>query len=218
MNIRFRPDSVVHARGGPPFLGRSGFTLLEVTISMAILVVVSLLTFVVTQSATSAIAVSQAKEMAQASVRNALADMSSELALASKRTDAGLAPPLQALRLVSPSEIVFQIPADANGTVWSTPITYRFVNEDVGANAGNARLDAGEDTDHDGALTRHIIRIQGETQRVMGSVNNVSNVQFALNAPTNDVLTIAVTATKAINNRRHDLISATASSSVYLAN
>jgi len=105
----------------------SGFTLLEVSISMAILVVVSLLTFVVTQSSTSAIAVSGAKEMAQASVRNSLADMASELALASKKSNVGLTPPLEALRVVSPTEIVFQVPADKNGTVWSAPITYQFI-------------------------------------------------------------------------------------------
>ena len=198
--------------------GRHGFTLLEMSISMAILVVVSLLTFVVTTSTTSAIAVSQAKEMAQASVRNTLADMTSELALASKKTNAALAPPLQALTLVSSTEILFQIPADSNGVVWSAPITYRFINEDVGANGGNARLDSGEDTDGDGALSRHIERIQGETRRVVGAANDVSSVQFALNPPTNDILTITVTATKATNNRRQDIISATATSSVYLLN
>jgi prepilin-type N-terminal cleavage/methylation domain-containing protein len=218
MNRRVGADSPSYAPMGPASRGRSGFTLLEVTISMAILVVVSLLTFVVTQSATSAIAISQAKEMAQASVRNALADMSNELALASKKSDAGLAPPLQALSVVSPTEIVFQVPADSNGTTWSAPITYRFIDEDVGANGGNARLDSSEDTDGDGALTRHIVRIQGETQRVMGGVNDISGIQFALNPPTNDVLTITVNSTKAINNRRHDLISATATSSVYLSN
>jgi len=199
--------------------GRHGFTLLEMTISMAILVVVSLLTFVVTTSTTSAIAVSQAKEMAQASVRNTLVDMTSELALASKKTNAALTPPLQALTVVSSTEILFQIPADSNGVVWSAPITYRFINEDVGANGGNARLDSGEDTDGDGALSRHIVRIQeGQANRVMGAANDVSSIQFALNPPTNDILTITVTATKATNNRRQDKISATATSSVYLLN
>jgi prepilin-type N-terminal cleavage/methylation domain-containing protein len=196
----------------------SGFTLVEMTISMAILVVVSLLTFVVTQATTSAIAVSQAKEMAQASVRNALADMTTELALASKKTNTAFVPQLDALTVVSGAEIVFQVPASSSGTVWSAPITYRFINEDVGPNGGNARLDDGEDTDGDLALSRHIERIQGETRRVVGAANDISNVQFSLNPPTNDVLRITVTATKAINNRRHDLVSSTATSSVYLTN
>jgi hypothetical protein len=185
---------------------------------MAILVVVSLLVFVVTQSTTSAVTVSEAKETAQASVRNALAEMTSELALASKHTNVGLIPPLAALNVVSPTEITFQVPVGTSGTVWSTPITYRFVNEDVGANGDNARLDSGEDEDGDGALTRHVARIQGETQRVLGTANDISNVVFALNPPANDMLTITMTATKAINDRRHDRVSATATSTVYLVN
>ena len=220
MDILTRPSGKTATYGAARVFSssHSGFTLLEVSISMAILVVVSLLTFVVTQSSTSAIAVSEAKEMAQASVRNALADMASELSLASKKSNAGLTPPLEALRVVSPTEIVFQVPSGTSGTVWSAPITYRFVNEDVGANANNARLDSGEDANGDGALTRHIVRIQGETQRVMGAVNDISNVQFTLNPPTNDMVTITVAATKAINNRRHDLVSATATCTVYLVN
>jgi prepilin-type N-terminal cleavage/methylation domain-containing protein len=194
---------------------RAGFTLLELTISMAILVVVSGLTFVVTQSTTSAVAVSEAKEMAQAGVRNALTDMTNELSLASKKTNAGLVPPLAALQVVSASEILFQIPDGTSGTTYSEPITYRFENEDVN---GNAILDSGEDKDEDGALTRHIIRIQGDTRRVMGTTNNVSAVQFSLNAPTNDMLTITLTATKAVNDRRRNLISSTATSTVYLSN
>jgi prepilin-type N-terminal cleavage/methylation domain-containing protein len=198
----------------------NGFTLLELTISMAILVVVSLLTFVVTQSSTSAVAVSAAKELAQASVRDAMTDMTAELALASKKNNTSLVPPLQALTVVSPTEIVFQVPANSTGTTWSALIRYRFVNEDIGLHggAGNARPDSGEDTDGDGVLTRHMERTQGNTRRIMGAANNLSFVQFALNPPANDVLTITLTATVAISNRRHDLVSATATSRVYLVN
>jgi prepilin-type N-terminal cleavage/methylation domain-containing protein len=218
MNERFRLDSPACEPVRLRSSERSGFTLVEMTISMAILVVVSLLTFVVTQATTSAIAVSQAKEMAQASVRNALADMTVEVALASKKSNTAFVPQLDALTVVSPTEIVFQVPAGSSGTIWSAPITYRFINEDVGPNGGNARLDSDEDTDGDLALSRHIERIQGETRRVMGAANDISNVQFSLNPPTNDVLTITVSATKATNNRRQDLISVTATSSVYLVN
>jgi hypothetical protein len=187
---------------------------------MAILVVVSLLTFVVMQSSTSAMAVAEAKELAQASVRNAMMDMTAELALASKQSNNALAPPLEALRIVNASEIVFQVPASTSASSYSQPITYRFVNEDTGPGdyAGNARLDEGEDTNGDGALTRHILRIQGQTQRVMGTANDLHSVQFSLSPPANDVLTITLTASKAVNNRRHDVITATATSRVYLSN
>jgi len=214
--VRRLSGSTVGLRNPKPM----GFTLLELMISMAILVVVALLTFVVIQSSTSAMSVAEAKELAQASVRNPMTDMTAELALASKQSNAALVPPLEALRIVNDGEIVFQVPASVSASIYSQPIRYRFVNEDTGPgeHAGNARLDEGEDTNGDGMLTRHIVRIQGETQRVMGAANDLHSVQFSLNPPANDVLTITLTASKAVNNRRHDVITATATSRVYLSN
>jgi prepilin-type N-terminal cleavage/methylation domain-containing protein len=196
-----------------------GFTLLELSISMAILSIISLLTLAVTNSTTSASVVAGAKEGVQASLRDALSEMTNELQLAAKRSNAGLVPPLQALRLVSATEVVFQVPVDSNGMVWSQPITYRFVYEDtgLGANGNNGRLETGEDANNDHALTRCIQRIQGTNRRALGAANEIRNVQFALNAA-NDILSITVTATKAINNRRHDLVTVTAASQVYLLN
>lgn len=193
---------------------KAGFTLLELSVSMVILSVVGFLTFVVTQSTTSAAAVSEAKEQVQATIRNTLSGMSEEIQLAAKMANLALVPPLQALTVVSPTEITFQIPTNQTGSQWSTVITYRFENEDKN---NNAMLDNGEDTNEDGALTRRILRIQGDTSHSIGVANDVSNVQFALN-PTNDVLTITLTATKAVQNRRHDLIRASASTQVYLLN
>ncbi len=209
----------MNALTAPRHAGTSGFTLLELTISMAILVVVSLLSMVVIQSTTSAAAVAEAKEQAQASVRDAMTAMAAELTLASKKENDALVPPLHALAVLSPTEIRFQVPANSNGTTWSTPITYRFANEDTGGSQpGNARLDSGEDLNGDGALTRHIVRVQGATERVLGAANDISAVVFQLNPPANNTLTITLTATKAVDNRRHDLVTATATSRVYLVN
>lgn len=202
----------------PARRGNAGFTLIEITVSLSILVIVSLLVLTVTQSTTSAVVVSEAKEQAQASLRNALAEMTAELSAASKKTNAALVPALAAIKVVSPTEVTFQVPVSSTGLTWSAPITYRLVNEDVGSSGGNARLDSGEDKDGDGALTRHIVRIQGNKQSVIGTANDISNVVFALNAPQNDALTITLTATKAINNARRDLVTATATNTVYLVN
>jgi len=199
--------------------GQEGFTLLELMVASAILVVVSMLTFVVVQSANSGTCVAQAKEAAQASVRDALTAMSAEIQLASKRSNDALVPALEALRIVNASELVFQIPADTLGLVWSPPITYRFVNEDTAPEGvePNARLDPGEDVDEDGALTRRILRIQGDDVRPIGAANDLSAVQFLL-SPNNDVLTISLSATKAVEDRRHDLVRVTATSRVHLVN
>lgn len=198
---------------------QSGFTLLELLISTAILVIVSLLTFMVTRSSLSATTVAQAKEVAQAAVRDPMTVMMTELQLASKQSDPALDPALEALAVVNSSEVVFQVPANDTGTQWSAPITYRFVNEDAGEGeaAGNARLDEGEDIDGDGSLTRRIVRIQGGDVRPIGGSNDLSDVQFSL-SPTNDVLTITLTATKMLDNRRGDLVSVAASSRVHLLN
>jgi len=204
-------------RGG----GAGGFTLLELTVSMAILVIVSILTFVVTNSTTEAVSVSESKEVAQGAVRDAMTAMTAELQLASKTSNAALTPPLEALEVSDEDygELTFQVPLDASATQWSTPITYRFVNEDDhdGAGAHNGRLDEGEDLDEDGALTRRVVRIQDGVETALGAVNDLSTVTFLLN-PTNDVLTITLTASRPLLERDSDQVWAQATSSVYLLN
>jgi prepilin-type N-terminal cleavage/methylation domain-containing protein len=191
-----------------------GFTLLELTMATAILSVISLLTLVVINSANSTVALSLAKDEVQASVRDVLIAMTMELELASKKSDPALTPALQALTVPNASNVVFQVPAGNTGTIYSQPITYTFVNEDAN---NNGLLNTGEDTNGDGALTRCVRRTQAGATQTIGAANNLSGVQFALNAA-RDVLTITVSAAVAVNNPRHDLARATASSSVYLHN
>jgi len=201
--------------------GAGGFTLLELTVSMAILLIVSILTFVVTNSTTEAAGVSEAKEVAQGAVRDAMTAMTAELQLASKTSNPALTPPLEALDVSDDDygELTFQVPLDASATQWSTPITYRFVNEDDhdGAGAHNGRLDDGEDLDEDGALTRRIVRIQDGAETTLGAVNDLSAVTFLLN-PTNDVLTIMLTGSRPLLERDYEQVWAQATSSVYLLN
>lgn len=198
-----------------------GFTLLELTISLAILAVVSLLTLLVTDSSTKTAAVAEGKEGVHAAVRDTLNVLASELQMAAKTTNTALTPPLEAVRVneTDPGEVTFQIPDDSSGQRWSLPITYRFVNEDAGQGAGaeNARLDEGEDVDGDGALTRHIVRVQDGEERIIGLANELSAVQFSLSA-NSDVLTVTLSASKSVNTRRQGLVRATATSRVYLLN
>ena len=204
-------------RGG----GAGGFTLLELTVSMALLVIISILTFVVTNSTTEAVSVSGSKEVVQAAVRDAMTAMTAELQLAAKTSNTALTPPLKALEVNDDDygEVTFQVPLDASGMQWSAPITYRFVNEDDhdGAGAHNGRLDDGEDLDEDGALTRRVLRVQDGVETPLGAVNDLSTVTFLLN-PTSDVLTITLTASRPLLERDSDQVWAQATSSVYLLN
>jgi len=208
-----------HRRDDASIRRRDGFTLVELTVSMAVLTVVSLLTLIVARSTTSAVAVASAKEQAQSAVRDAVGAMTAELQLASKTSNTALIPPLNALAVTGGTEVVFQVPADSTASTWSTPIRYRFITEDggTGPGAGNARLDAGEDTDGDGVLTRRIVRIQDGVETVLGATNDISFAQFAL-TPAGDALTITLIATKCIQNHRRDIIQVTATSRVYLQN
>ena len=205
-----------------------GFTLVELMISVAILVVVTGLGLVALQSSTTSIAVAKAKGDVQRSVRDIMTGLTRELQLASKRSDDSLSPPLLPLAVNtspatgSPVEVVFQVPADGSGRNWSNPIRFRYLNEDAN---GNGRLDNGEDLDSDGVLARRIVRIEdrngdGDTADAgevtpVGAVNDLSNVQFTLNG---DVLYITVAASKLVGVRRTNPVRARATSSIYLLN
>ncbi|MCX5757945.1 MAG: hypothetical protein NTU83_05470 [Candidatus Hydrogenedentes bacterium] len=84
-----------------------GFTLLELTMSVAMLSVISLLTLTVVNSLNSGVQLSITKDQVQASVRDVLIAMTMELEQASKKTDAGLTPALQALTVPNASSVVF---------------------------------------------------------------------------------------------------------------
>lgn len=209
-------------------MGNRGFTLVELVISIAILATVCALGMLALQSATTSSATAKSKAEAQDNVRDALAAMQQELAMASKRTDLSLSPQLNALTVTpnpvtgSPIEVTFQVPTSGTGANWSRPITFRYINEDTN---GDGRLTSGEDTDGDGALSRRIVRLQdlngngtsadpGETQ-VVGGANDLSNAAFAFDG---NVLTVTLTSTKLIGLRRTNPVTVTVSTDIYLEN
>jgi prepilin-type N-terminal cleavage/methylation domain-containing protein len=178
------------------FRKNTGFSLLEMSISMAILSIISLLGFIVLQSSTESAAIATGKNKVQSDLRDVMQLLTSEVREAyTRRTiDAMIAPDeTEAIQVSEDGEsITWQtpVPVDGPGMVTvSAPITVFFENEDEN---GNALLDDGEDTNQDGVLTRRLVRVQDGTETTLAAANNISAVQFALlpNSDTgNDMLT-----------------------------
>ncbi len=187
-----------------------GFSLLELMIVTATLSVVSLIGYAAMQNAASSVNVSTAKSEAMTEARDVLAAITAELQLARKNNPAtsdyyariNVDPARH-----SPIEIVFQVPTDNTGDNFSSPITFRHVDEDLN---GNGLLDLGEDVAiADGALNRSVLRLQespgpdGEPlllSRPLAGANNISDVDFRLDGNT---LAISVTATRVVPGSRY---------------
>ena len=207
---------------------KNGYSLLELTVAMAVLSAVGLLAMEGVRTSTAALSTTEAMSQAQSCVRDTMRVMCNELQLAAKRSNAALSPPLQPPQITanpvagSPIDIAFQIPLDLTATRWSSVIRYRFMYEDTN---NNGRLDPGEDTDGNGVLTRCILRIQdrngdgdttdpGESTPIGGS-NDFRDVTFARNG---DVITITLTANRLVAPRRTNPVTATETARVYLLN
>ncbi|HIB53288.1 MAG TPA: prepilin-type N-terminal cleavage/methylation domain-containing protein [Nitrospirales bacterium] len=209
-----------------------GFTLIELSVSMGLLAVIAVLAFTALGGAARTVSTSNAWSDSITNVHQILMTMTSELEMASTDENPVLNVVAIAVTLdgepvaagIPGNEVTFQIPVDAQGTVWSQPILFRYITED---DNGNGLLDSGEDDDGDDVLSRRIIRVDtsdGSTT-VIGSANNVSNVTFQLDAA-GDALTIALQANTAIANTRRiedgdvqtNLASSTATRRIYLSN
>lgn len=166
-----------------------GYSLLEIMLAMAILAIVSALSFVVLQGATETTALTTAKSEVQANLRDVMAAITSEVRSAyTDKTIATLDPQFLPIGVVAPAvssggkTLTFMVPIPSGAAITnSSLITYRFENED-GLNGGNVngRLDDGEDADGDGLLNRRVIREQDGELQTIGSVNDLSDVRFAL--------------------------------------
>ena len=209
-----------------------GFTLLELTISTSVLVVVGLISFAVIQATSSASAVASAKDDVQRGLRAVLDQMAHEVATASKKTNIALTPQLAPLTVNDGTEIVFQVPLDSGGTQYSNPIIYRHESGDVAKYLSKPGTDQGKQKDKgnhygqngktangDPLIVHRIMRVEDDQASVLGATDDIKSVTFALNAPQNDTLTITVTAARTVQiGTRTDEVSATDSTSVYLAN
>ncbi len=164
-----------------------GFSLLELSIATAITVVLSTMCLMGILATASTTKVIERESDCAGEMRSVMGQMSKELQLAATEANTKVNPVVAPITVVSNAttglldSIVFQIPVTPSTSTWSTPITYRYVNEDKN---GNAMLDDGEDTDGDGRLSRRLIRRQtvgGEVEEaLLGSANNLSSVRVAV--------------------------------------
>ena len=170
---------------------KSGFTLMELMVSMAVLTVVSLLSFIAVMTSTESAELSRAKAEVQGNLRDVMTELTTRVreAYTARTVESSelLAP--EGTESISVSEdglsLTFQVPVPTNGpdmVAASAPITVLFENEDtyVSEVGFNAKLDPGEDGNSDGALTRRVLFLQGATQEILGGANNISAVQFQL--------------------------------------
>lgn len=190
----------------------AGFTLLEMSIAVAILSVVSLLSFLAIQSGAETSAVAAAKEEVAAGLRQTLLDLTQEVRQAYTDRTVASAPrhaPVNAASITVTNTgkgLSFYVPTKSNTPqpAAAGPITITFENEDANA---NGKLDTGEDKNGDGVLTRRLVRQQGTTKTPLGAANVLSSVTFTLskNAATasnvKNTLTIKLQGNKVVERR-----------------
>ena len=214
---------------------KAGFTLLEVSMALTILSVVSLLSFIVLRSSTESASLSQAKADVQASLRDVMTVLSDEVRSAYTDRTVASQPPIapedtQSIFIDEDgTQLTCQVPiptGTATMVTASSPIVFRWENEDLASTTGlpNARLDPGEDTNGDGALTRRVVREQSGVTTVVGAANNISNLQFQLlsNAATEETaltkLRIHLEATKRYGEGEGKWVRAQLETTIDLAN
>lgn len=206
----------------------AGFTLLELMVSTAIMVVLSSF-MAVAVFATSEVSTSSAVESSvQDDVRELLTSMTKELILASAEGNDAIDPEVLAVAIVpdpaenSPIEIQYQVPIDEWGQVWSEVRRFRFITEDLN---NNAKLDDGEDSNGDGILNRSIVQLadrngDGDTTdpediSVVAGSQYISNLQFALNGR---MLTIVVGSSRPVPKHEEVFFNSNVTTAVCIMN
>jgi len=211
---------------------KNGYTLLEVSISMALLGIVSLLSFMALRSSTESASLSQAQAQVQGNLRDAMNEITSAVRQAYSQRTVTVVPPLAPVGAIS-----IQVPTDGRSVSFQVPvpsgtpdmvavsprITIRYENEDIAGGTPNAVLDPGEDTNNDQLLTRRLVWTQAGTTRVVGGANDLSQVQFQLRPSLsggNNLTTLYVflESTKRYGVGEGKIIRAQTESTVYLEN
>ncbi len=204
----------------------AGFTLVELMIASSVFTLLSVAIYATVSATVEATGTATAESEIHQSLRDVMREMTAELQLAAAENDPTLADPLFGLQVIDvggvPSSITFQTPTDNTGVNWTETITYSFLNED---DDGDARLDAGEDDNGDGALTRRIMRTEdlnddGDTNdpsevRQLASANDISGIQFVFDGA---AVQVTLTASKQPNHNRNQAITATLTGNVFLMN
>lgn len=207
-------------------MGKTGFTLVEVMIGLLLVVFLSSLGFVAVQTTTRSVNVSRAQSELQSEARNIILALSREVESAVQPIMAGeppLPPGVQGLQVLDAGRTLrFQVPLNETFTAFSAPVTIRYENEDLPteqeeAALGNAILDAGEDTNEDGALTRRLVREQGGPPQILGGANHLADMRFELQE-NGDVLRVFLLLTRPMGSPPGQLIRCQVQEDIYLMN
>ncbi len=209
---------------------RKGYTLVEVMVSMGILSIISLLGYVAINSSVESAQVTDTKAGVQAGLRDAMNTLVGEVrtAYTNRVIDSDAAP--EDVEMITVGEggtsLVFQVPSVTGESpipAASSSININWENEDTGGGEANGILDAGEDANDDGALTRRLVRTQDATVEYLGSANNISGVLFTLETNDDDdnpqtTLRIWLEASKRIGGNDGPLVQSVLESTVQLVN
>jgi len=214
-----------------------GFTMAELMISMSIFTIVSLLGFIVMQSSVEAGRLADTQGQMQATLRDVMQQISSELRSAySERTiapkngeiaDVEIPAGTIALTVSNNGRTVqFQRPTPSNTNPVPQPttlITYTLQSEDAGYITGDGKLGSGEDLNANSILDRKLVRTQGGVTTPIGAANDLADVQFELLASPDSgdknktVLRIRLVSSKVIGYKQR-LITADLESRINLVN
>ncbi len=207
----------------------AGFTLIELSISVALLAVVSLLGFMASSGAFKAADLNRRMTTLEQDLRSTMRALSDNVQPAVKPAQAGFlqlagAQPLKVVNTADPKAITFVTPTDMTGTVFSGLTTIQFETEDKpaptvsGGQFGNGQLDAGEDTNGNRILDRHLVMIlPNGTRRVLGGSNHLASVTFNL-SPDGNMLEVAMVATMRLERGKTRMLQYRLASNIYLMN
>lgn len=206
-------------------MNKSGFTLLELTISTALIVVIFSLGFVAIKSSSASVSLNRGKAQLQEEARRLMVVLAQELEQAVKAPTPGMSLPYgaKAIAILNGGEGVrFQIPVKEDFTSFTTAIEYHFETEDAplaGSNppVGNAWLDPGEDANNDGILNRQIVRVQNGERRILGAANSIAHADFEL-IDAGNVLRITLILTAPMGDTRSRLVRHELQRDIYLMN
>ncbi len=207
----------------------AGFTLIELSISVVLLTVVTLLGFIASNSSLKANDLNRRMTTLQEDVRSTMRALSDNVQRAVRRPPPGVLLPsnAQELQIVDPENPVavsFVLPSDLTGLSFTDPITIQFETEDRpatgvdGGQFGNGQLDAGEDTNRDGVLNRRLVMVRSDgSRRILGGSNNLANVAFSL-SDDGTMLGATITATMRLETGKSRMLRYSLTTNIFLMN
>jgi prepilin-type N-terminal cleavage/methylation domain-containing protein len=206
---------------------RAGFTLLELSISVALLVIVALLGFVAARGSMKSVDLTRRMTTLQEELRSSMRALSDQVQSAVKRPRLNaILPPgaAQSLRVVNPTTITFVTPTNMTGAAFSGVTTIQFVDEDLpdtgidGGQFGNGQLNSGEDTNSNGVLDRQLVMtLPNGTQQVLGSGGHLADMVFTL-SPDGGMLQVAMVATMRLEQSKTRMLQYRLASNIFMMN